>query len=522
MSKRTFEAANDPVRSPLTSSAAADQALHRQQETKAQATRGRVRPVRVADPQIMPTSAASSLAFLEEELAYIRREREKWNARFRKAELGRRTSAYASDLEAASADLRAFDPQRLRDITDFDYRFRHRARLAKQVANRLEHVAAKLMYTKRDGGIGYFGRLVENGIDYKSEASVVASLRAPWADAYCRCGIWTRGYGGPRNSGRCHHHQFCRLCSWMDYGKLIKDSFGAHTGTFSRALRRGVRFHAVHLSVRDNPANASAIGRELFDSNLRTEMGAHHELYDARPVEIDGTDGNDDITGLLTCQYCFLACSTALRAAYHRGLVSGIKSRIEVAIDLCPTRALPHAHAIVTAPSSMDPKTLAENLKEQMDAVLVAHAGSLQVPLFASVRVYTIGSAEHLEKAALYLEKVIPLGLIVKGALSRLEALAAGGRPEEEMRSGLEHGLENLSDQLDSITTGFRAHGDDLQAVRTRLSLGNLRFGKACLLDEPEYHRQYRLKKAAQQRAKRKARQLRKLESMRKTRRPVD
>jgi hypothetical protein len=177
------------------------------------------------------------------------------------------------------------------------------------------------------------------------------------------------------------------------------------------------------------------------------------------------------------------------------------------AISMIPisisTRALPHCHAIVSAAVGMDAQTLADELKRQMDAVLQAHSDDLQIPLFASVRVFAINSPQHLERASLYTEKVIPLGLLVGEALSRAGARNADGEFNPAFLKDLEHGLGNLYDQIESISSGLRAYDPALHNVRERLTLGNLRFGRGCILAEPKWHCEYRLQKAKEPAAKR-------------------
>lgn len=447
---------------------------------------------------------------LEAEGRLIRQEYKDQAERSRDRQFRRNACEYEREIDGRP-DLASFDLQRFLDPTQFDFRLRHRARLSPWLQDRYRCVAAKLCHRSRNGDWGYFRELVENGIDYKSEIGVIASIRQPWADAVCRCGIWTKGFGSRKNSGRCHEHSFCRLCAWMDYGRLMQESYGARTRTFSRAVSVGQRFFIIHLSIRDNPQNARAIGRDLCDADLdmlKAEDGLYSEYYESRPVYIGGTHGEDDTPGLRTCQYVSLACMQSLRVVYRRKLIRGLKAKLETALLLVPTRALPHLHALATADLAIEPQFLAEELKAEMDAVLQKHAGQLQIPLYASVRVFAIKCPDHLERAALYIEKPIPTGLLVQEALSRDEARDSDGNLNVEFLDQLEHGLANLYDQVDAISRGFKAYAPEFSGVRSRLSLGNLVYGrKDCIPAEPKWHRERRIKHAdieRQRRAKKK------------------
>ena len=445
---------------------------------------------------------------LDREKAYIRESEVnevKAAKQFRERKTNQRSSAYAAQVDADSA-LAHFDPVRFADPTDFDYRYRHRSRVRIWLRQRYDWIAAKLMYQKSDDKWGYFRTLVENGIDWKSEIALIATIPQPWAEAVCKCGIWTKGYGHPKNSGRCHD-PLCRLCSWMDYGKLLRDSLGVNSGALDNAARKGQRFFAVHLSIRDHPANARALGRDLSQADLRlleAEDGLYSEVYQARPVSLDATNLHDDTFGLTTCRMVFLACQQALKDAYKRRLVSGVKSKIETALLLMPTDALPHAHAIVTADLAVDPQHLADELKAEMDRVLHEKSTEMQLPLYASVRVFAITSATHLEKVVLYTEKVVPLGLLTKEVLQRKEATNPDRTYNAKFLDDLDHSLLNLHEQMEHLTTGFQIFGDDFHSFRQRLTLGNLRFGKHFIGFESLWHREYREKKKKEAAKKRK------------------
>ncbi|MBX3747050.1 MAG: hypothetical protein KF833_17215 [Verrucomicrobiae bacterium] len=108
------------------------------------------RPEGVADLAAKASGRSAITADLEAETRYIRRERQRAAERFQDHKTRKRTSAYTKDLEDRE-DLAHFDPDRLHDLTDFDYRFRHREHLPDCLAERMGYVAAKLAHLKRDG-----------------------------------------------------------------------------------------------------------------------------------------------------------------------------------------------------------------------------------------------------------------------------------------------------------------------------------------------------------------------------------
>lgn len=455
---------------------------------------------------------------VDAELHYLRqtgRPDPKSSESYKAYQLEVQMEVYAEDLEA-DEDLDHWDRERFRKLTDFDYRFRHREHMHPWMRRRYQYVAGKLMHVQKNGKPGYFRRLVENGIDFKSEISVIASMPGTWAEDVCKCGIGTKVFPKNKwNSGRCHKHHFCRLCSWVDYGRLLKESYGQRTRTFFRAAAAGQRFLAIHLSVRDHRENARAIGRTLKEEDfdiLNLDHGLYSEIYASHPVHLGGTEGRDDISGLITCHRVSNACMKALRSVYKQGWLRGLKAKLETAFQLRPAKALPHLHAIATADLEVDPQFLADELKAEMDAVLESFISDLQLPLYASVRVFAIESPEHLESAAEYLEKVVPLGLLVNEALDRNRALDPDGKRNAQFYELLEHELINLAEQEVHLSSGFKAQGQEFAATRYRLSLGNLVYGKKTTIpDEPIWHRQRRIrhaKRAAQARARKRHKKL--------------
>jgi len=420
--------------------------------------------------------------------------------------VGRACAEYQGKLDE-HAEAGPVDRERLANLTDFDYRFRYRHLLPRWLRDRLELIAAKLAWKTEKGSPGYFAGLAEHGIDWKSHASVIASIRGRWADRVIKCGIWTKGSSRKkRNSGRCKQYDACPLCIWIDFLKLLEEAFGPGSGTFGRAQNS----FAIHLSIRDSKRNSRAIGRGLRpeDYDLLNDNGLYSEVYEARPVPLEA---DLDLTGIPTCRLVFLAAQEALDALYKRGILAGYRQKLEVALLLQPTRGLPHAHAVANGPED-NPQFIAEELYTEMNRVLKRHRLELVGPLYPSVRVYAIPTSDDLWKCVKYLEKPIPLGLLVREALSRAEAKNSDGTWNLAFMHRLEHGLLNLPEQLRRLSGGFRAADLEFYWLQRRRSMGNMRFGKNFIGYEPEWHENKR-KRCSRLQAMRRAEKKRMSES---------
>lgn len=447
----------------------------------------------LADPHILK-------AALEHERQLIDTVRKQAQAHFRRRKLLRLTDRYKASLPQSQDEV---DFDRLEDLTDFDYRLQFADELPAYIRHRLEIAAARLKWKKGDLSPGYFANLQQNGIDWKSEISVLTSIYQDWVDRVVSCGIWTRGRGHPKNSGRCHLHDLCRLCSWIDYGSVLKSSLGADTVTFYRGIAARLSWYAIHLSVRDCAGNAQAEGRDIRreDWDYLSEAGFFSGLYDPRPVDLLRDDGCD-MGGVNTCRYVFLAAQTALKSIKDSGLLQGFRCKSETALDLMPLRGLPHSHGVANGPQD-DPQHLAAELKIQMDAVLRQYSRKMQRPLYASVRVFRLLTPEDLERAALYLEKPIPVGELVKHVLARPGAQKPDGTWDERFLESLNWELLELYDTAHRLRSKYQTTAPELKGTTSRCCRGNMRFGAGSVLAETEKHREYRLKKALEQRDKR-------------------
>lgn len=394
----------------------------------------------------------------------------------------------ASDPEVAK-----FDANRLADPTDFDYRFRHRHRLPAWLRERLEIIAAKLEYKRKDGSPGFFAKMQINGIDWKSHISVIATIPGVWAESIIRCGIWTKGSNRKRNSGRCHQYDVCPLCVWVDHLRFLSSAFAVDSG----ALMRGRNWFAIHLSVRDSKANSRAIGKRLEpeDYDFVNDSGMYSEIYADRPVPLEG---EADIGGIQTSQTVFLAVQKALDSIYHRGIVSGYRQKLEVALSLTPTRGLPHGHAVACG-GEADPQFIADELYAEMEKILAQHRSEMAVDLYPSVRVFAVPSPLDLLRCAKYLEKAIPLGLLTKAVLNRPAVYHPDGSPNRRIFKALETSLLNLPNQLKLLSGGFRAIDHQFHWLQRRRSLGRMRCGKKFAGLEPYWHERQRERNAAKQ-----------------------
>ena len=446
-------------------------------------------------------SAEVILSHLDEVRDLLERERKFKQQHYRRRKLRKLVSKH--EQKSSLPDSSEVDFDLLADITGFDYRFQFREELSATIRHRLEIAAAKLEWKQRDGTPGFFANLVKNGIDWKSEISVVASVLKDWAEKVVCCGLWTKGRGHPKNSGRCHLLDHCRLCGWIDYGSILQSSLGAETDTFHLGIAGGLSWYAIHLSVRDCAGNARAVGRDIRDDDwdFLSEAGVFSGLYDPRPVTLHSEDGCD-FGGVHTCRYVFLAAQSALKSTLPAGLLHGFRSKAETALTLMPLRGLPHVHAVANGPAD-DPQHLANELKASMDDLLAQHARRMQRPLYASVRVFRLLTPEDLERAALYLEKPIPLGELVKEVLARPEAKRPDGSWDDLFLERLHGELLDLYELARGLRSKHQSSRPELQGTARRCCRGNMRFGKGSLLADTERHRDYRLKKAQEQRDKR-------------------
>lgn len=310
-------------------------------------------------------------------------------------------------------DLHKFCRERLKDITDFDYLFWHRRRLKPDYRERLERIASKLLWKDRDGFPGYFAAMEANGIDWKSDASVLAFVPDAWAESVLKCGTWTAGNSTKRNSGRCHQHDFCPFCLWIDHLKFLTQAFSEETGAF----QRGRNWFSMHLSVRTSAANAVANGRTLTgaDWNNHNHTGLRSASFQPCPIRLHADLDGEDFNASHTCRLVFWAIHTALKGLYPK-LLKGYRHRLELALRLGPTWGLPHGHAVGYS-KEINPQFIAEQLWQQMSELLNQCKPELSVPLFPSVRVYAVPSPADLLRALKYLEKPLPMALLAREAL---------------------------------------------------------------------------------------------------------
>jgi len=431
-------------------------------------------------------SSAASAVYDEEDFIFV------YGKKKFERMVARAVRSYDQKL-ASNPELTKFDANRFADPTDFDYRFRHRYRLPVWLRKRLGIIVAKLEYIREDGSPGFFAKMQANGIDWKSHISVIATIRGTWADSVIRCGIWTKGSNRKRNSGRCHQHDVCPLCVWVDHLRFLTAAFGVDSGAFARVRN----WFVIHLSVRDSKENSRAIGKwlEPEDYDFVNDSGMYSEIYADRTVPLEG---DEDIFGLQTCRFVFLAVQAALDAIYNDDTVYGYRQKLEVALSLTPTRGLPHGHAIVCGDET-NPQFIADESYAQMEAVLARYRSEMAVDLWPSVRVFAIPSPPDLLRCAKYLEKTIPLGLLAKEVLNRPTAYNPDGTPNRRVFKVLEASLSNLSNELKSLSGGFRAFDRELYWLQRRRSLVKMRCGDNFVDLEPDWHKWQRKRNAKNQ-----------------------
>jgi hypothetical protein len=433
---------------------------------------------------------------IEEQLAFISLERQDILAR----RISRGALEYEKQLQSR-ADLKVLNAGRLANFTDFDYRFWHRRRFQGWYRDRLEIIAAKLVWKRQDESPGFFAKLQLNGFDWKTHAAVVASVRRPWAESHLRCGIWTKGSGKKRNSGRCKQYDLCALCNFIDFIRLLRVAFGPASG----AYHKGRTWFVIHCSVREKQENSHAVGRVANEEDweITNRDGFYSGLYDPCPVPLRADRDHEDKEGIQTCRIVFLAVQTALAALYKRDLFDGFRQKLEIALRFNPICGLPHGHAVANGLED-NPQFIADELYQEMQMVLTRYQSEMSVQLYPSVRVFSLTSPDDLLECVKYLEKTIPLGLLAKGALDYSDDDQPKVCQSKKTLDQIENDLINLHEQLGHLSGTFLVSDHKSHCIQRRRSLGNMRFGTGFVGFEPQWHKETRLNEAEEQAQRRK------------------
>jgi len=394
-----------------------------------------------------------------------------------------------------------WNPNRALNLQDFDYLFIHRAQFNETISTQLEFIASKITHVKPDGDDGYFKKLEQNvGWTHHITPLVICQVRN--VDKLVRCGIWANS----KNSRRCHNPD-CPCCHWNDDLKVAVEAFGAESGTFARMKASDLTASFLTLSFTTNPNNANSAGRDFQCEDISFDQGEPE--YDPYPVRLGLSDDSavDAWLGYEDAKILGLVAQKAMEKVYGERLFSGYRFKIEGAFKLVPGGANQvnlHAHVVANGHES-DPQKVADAIMKEMRRELRRYRKELNGTYHPDVLALRLNSAEELERAIKYSDKVIPFGLIVEEAMNRPEAKQNDGSWERGYLSELRTSLERLiNDDLPAIFTG----SDDplFKPLRRRKTIGNMTFNDkgTCIGQEPVWHQKVRRKRADQQRQNRK------------------
>jgi len=164
-------------------------------------------------------------------------------------------------------------------------------------------------------------------------------------------------------------------------------------------------------------------------------------------------------------------------------------------------RANIHRHGVANGRET-NGQYIAESLFQSMLQGLAKYRSLLSRGYFPDVLVGQVTNPGHLEKCLCYMDKVVPIALIVADAMQRSEGKLPDGRWDRKYVSELENSLQQLiRDDIPNIVEDFHSERV-VWKVRRRKSVGNMTFtdkpdkkGK-CIGDEPDWHKRKRHKAA--------------------------
>ena len=415
-----------------------------------------------------------------------------------------------NDLGRGHPDL-IWNPKRARDITDFGYLFLHRKQFHDHILTALEIIAAKITYVKSDGKDGYFNKLERNVGWLKSITPIVMSGSA-LADKLCRCGLWANA----KNSRRCHQLEICPYCLWIEQVRLYFEAFGVTSDAFHRAPA----WFLITISWTTNPANAKCRSSEYAPVDTAPEHADRG--YDPYPVVIGATDANPDTAwlGYEDARTLGILIQETFAELRRRDLIHGFHSRLEAEFRLNPggaSRVNLHGHGVANT-NELDGQYLADQTQEILHSVWRKHGREhLNTKYFPDINAARITSPEHLQRAVVYTEKILPIAHAIGDAMSRPEARDSDGYYNAKFMADLRTAIIRLlDDDLPAIFSGARLN-DDLPPLSRRRTGGNMQFRdvaprtreRRCIGDEPDWHKiqrknnAERARKSREERAKR-------------------
>lgn len=426
-------------------------------------------------------TSSSVLPCLEREREYINRHR-LLDRESQFVQLQREILAEHADEK----DFRRWDSRRAR-LMEFDYLFLHRKNLSEQQREWLEIIAAKITYVTRRNQPGYFAN-ADRHARWREHITPLAMADVPGADSLVRCGLWA----SRRNSRRCQNVDLCPLCLWHKKLRVLSEAYAADTLTFHRAPA----WHFITCAFTDDPAHSKPVGKTLEQDDYET---VRNDPANAYPVVLDSGipwAGYDD------CRLLGRIMQDAMDALY-RDCLHGYHNKLEGAFRIRPgsyNACNFHCHAVANS-TDHNPQYVADFLFDQMQAGLKKREDQLMAKYHPDVLVHHIATPEDLERVIQYTEKVVPIALIVDEAKAR----CADSPTMDRDLAGLREALKDLVETLEHVFSGYQLDSW-VRGLLRRKTVGNMRFGKNCVAEEPAWHRIQRETKSRKQREKRQQR----------------
>jgi hypothetical protein len=326
-------------------------------------------------------------------------------------------------------------------------------------------------------------------------------------DPVTRCGLWANA----KNSRRCHKPDLCAYCLWLDYLEVLVLAFGSASGAFYKAPL----WLFMTLSYTTNPKNSKTAFKTLEKEDYAyvkdgfSSSGLYGGFYDPHPVQLGDENGDNEWFGVTDARILMLVAQKAVRSVYPE-LLDGYKIKSECAFSIIPHRGifcLPHLHGVSNTGKESDGMHIARRLYTAMETGLSKYPESLSREYFPDVKLFAIPTPEDLERVFKYTEKIVPIDLIVRFAMTRPNAKTTDGKWNRPFLSNLEHKL--LVSLIDLITdTLFHSFtsSDGLHYLPRRKTVGNMVFKDkkdACIGSEPEKHAIKRRKNAKEAKKRR-------------------
>ena len=266
-----------------------------------------------------------------------------------------------------------------------------------------------------------------------------------------------------------------------------------------------------------NLLNAKYVSGD-FDPQHCKRPPAGDRGYAPYPVRLGRADDDPDEAwgGHDDASILGLVMQEAIGELYQRKIVDGYHNKLEGSYRLNPggaSRTHLHCHCVGNGRET-NGQFIAETLLECVHKALMKYRGRLHRKYYPDIQVKRNTSAEHLEKAIIYSEKVVPISRIVDDALSRPEAQLADGSWNPVYIEYLKSSLAQLiDDDIPNIFTGYRLD-PNLPRLFRRKTAGNMTFTDrgTCIGVEPDWHAKLRRKNAKKLRDARAAKRKRQAE----------